>query len=238
MPHMVSPILNPTSLNDTLTAVTAAHALLVKAAKESLPGLGVTGDDNWGATAKRTPVVLPPKDRRPACMADAADRHAFAEVVNQCATLERLIDVLDWAISNLGDYEVKTCHPTTSSQKAKDQADNDLILFRKVDGHYCRFEISDVASSTADGNGKELKDLKSLGVQVAAEGQSWPPDRVFLVVSTEFSKYLMQPTRHGLKAGRIHYREAGVQGATRIIEVLPGARENAIAELEKLQPAE
>ncbi len=84
------------------------------------------------------------------------------------------------------------CHPTTSSA-GDDTTDNDLIL-TALDRRRARFEVSDVASSN-DGNHKEERDLRSLGVLGEGHGAkrfdlTWPADRVFLVVSTEFAAKL------------------------------------------------
>ena len=73
-------------------------------------------------------------------------RHRFAEVVNQCATLERLIDALVWAQAcpNLDGALAVVCNPTTSSaQRAKDgpkdDDDHDLVL-RDPSGLRWKFE--------------------------------------------------------------------------------------------------
>lgn len=143
---------------------------------------------------KRVRVELPPDDRpRLVCEADVS--HSLAEVMNQCATMERLLDALAWAqtdASGLSTFNVAVCHPTTSSA-GDDTTDNDLIL-TALDGRCARFEVSDVASSS-DGNRKEERDLRSLGVLGDGSGAkrfdlAWPADRVFLVVSTEFAAKL------------------------------------------------
>ena len=220
MPHMVEPILDPSTIAKVLQDLSVAHAFLVEAARRSIPQLGQAATGQWGVTAKRVSVSLPVE--RPELVPDAIDNLPFAEVVNQCATLERLLGALHWADKHLNGYVVERCHPTTSSQKNGGQTDNDLVLFRTADGHRCRFEISDVASSTGDGNGKELKDLASLGIPVAGHDRISGTDRRFLVVSNDFSKYLLRPTRHGLKAGRFHYSLVGEESSTHVIEVLPG----------------
>jgi hypothetical protein len=217
---MVSPVLKLSSIAKVFQDLSVAHAFLVDAARRSIPRLGQLATSQWGVTAKRVAVSLPAE--RPELVPDAIDNLPFSEVVNQCATLERLLGALHWADKNLDGYAVERCHPTTSSQKSGGQADNDLMLFREADGHRCRFEVSDVASSTGDGNGKELKDLASLGIPPTGDGQVPWSDRRFLVVSSEFSKYLLRPTRHGLKAGWFHYALVGEDFSTHVIEVRPG----------------
>ncbi len=144
-----------------------------------------------GSALKRVRVELP-RDERPHLVRDANDQHSLAEVMNQCATMERLLDALAWVqtdASGLSTFNVAVCHPTTSSA-GDDTTDNDLIL-TALDGQCARFEVSDVASSS-DGNHKEERDLRSLGVLSDGNGAkrfelTWPADRVFLVVSTEFA---------------------------------------------------
>lgn len=144
--------------------------------------------------------------------------------MNQCATLERLIDALTWAEAwhELAGAHVVRCNPTTSSapleQGRKTEADHDLVLVDR-EGARWSFEVSDVASER-DGNGKEKKDLVSLGIPMA-EGEGWPPGRSFLVVSTEFAERLRKPSRHGLGRGVFHYVEH-THGTTTLFEVCPG----------------
>ena len=187
-------------------------------------------DRYWGSQMKLTRVRLP-DGGKPDCVPGVVSDHSLIEVINQCATLERLIDTLEWASTNLPEFTfVECCHPTTSSQKSGDTGDNDLIL-RSQNGECLRFEISDVASEK-DGNGKEKKDLISLGILNNAEKAidktkiwRWPEGRLFLVVSSEFGKRLLKPKRHSawLKDNHCHYVLVSLSGTTRIIEVCSGA---------------
>ncbi len=91
--------------------------------------------------------------------------------MNQCATMERLLDALQWAQSagsGLAESLVERCHPTMSSSYA-DEEDHDLVLVGP-DGTKAKFEVSDV-SGTKDGNKKEKKDLISLGVLREVKGE-------------------------------------------------------------------
>lgn len=63
--------------------------VLVVAARATVPRLTMLPAEGWGAAAKRVYVVLPEGDRPP-LVSKARSTHSFAEVVNQCATLERL----------------------------------------------------------------------------------------------------------------------------------------------------
>ena len=225
MPHLVEPILSPTPVTDVLNAVVEANDCLVSAARQTIARLMSVEAVGWGVASKRVKVELP--ETRPRLVRHADRTHAFAEVVNQCATLERLIGALRWANRELPDFEVEVCHPTTSSQKQSTGRDNDLILKHANSGIRYFFEVSDVASSKGDGNQKEIKDLVSLGVLKSTNrpftcAPTWPPGRLFLTVSEEFAQYLLRPTRHCLKAGKFHYSEVGREDTTRIIEVIAG----------------
>lgn len=73
----------------------------------------------WGTHFKRVRVDLP-RDARPLLMRAAEDHHSLAEVVNQCATMERLLDALAWArtdTSGLSAFHVVGC-PTTCNGAA------------------------------------------------------------------------------------------------------------------------
>ncbi len=142
-------------------------------------------------------------------------------MINQCATVERLLDAVAWVLSRAPAAELLLCHPTTSS-RPKDSADNDLLV--EAAGERWSFEVSDVASGGADGNHKELKDLRSLGL-IAPEGDRWrladpyPTGRHFLVVSPEFGARLCRPSRHLLKTGQLRYTRHNAPGETVLLEV-------------------
>jgi hypothetical protein len=157
--------------------------------------------------------------------------HSLTEVYNQCATMERLLDALEWAQTEdsvLNRYEVVLCHPTTSSVPGIAD-DHDLVLVDR-EGAKAKFEISDVAGKR-DGNRKEEKDLARLGVLPAVDinerfGEGWPPGRLFLVVSAEFARRLREPRRSWLSGDppHCHYVEVKAEGPTRVFEVRQGRR--------------
>lgn len=176
----------------------------------------------WGSRFKRVRVELP-RDGRPLLMRTADGHHSLAEVVNQCATMERLLDALAWArtdASGLNALHVARCHPTTGSAASDAETpDNDLIL-AAPDGRAARFEVSDVASMS-DGNRKEERDLRSLGVLREGKGAErfdlrWPDARVFLVVSSEFAGRL-----RGRHWPHLAYREVFAGAGTVVVEALP-----------------
>lgn len=206
-----------------ITNIVEAHSHLVKAhdflTVNALPMMEklakVSSDQYWGTNIKRLPVEYP--ECGILLAKGPATKHNFAEVVNMCATVERLLDVLQWAMaSEFADYQVEICHPTTGSHPLRlknGKFDNDLILVK--DGHQgARFEISDIAGDN-DGNHKEKRDLIGLGVlrkppKGAASDfdilsiEEWPKDGVFLVVSKELGTPLlkMPSPSHGQRARR------------------------------------
>ena len=163
--HLVRPLGSPTPILVLLEQLGAAHAFLVEAARATVPRLLRLDPAGWGSSAKREHVVLPELGRPSIVPADIV-RHSFAEVVNQCATLERLIDALVWAQAcpDLAGALAVACNPTTSSARRanegpRDDDDHDLVL-RDASGVRWKFEVSDVAS-TKDGNGKEKNAWRS-----------------------------------------------------------------------------
>jgi hypothetical protein len=200
-----------------------AHDYLARHGAEAARRAALLDDATmWGTHFKRVRVELP-RDARPLLMRAAEDHHSLAEVVNQCATMERLLDALAWArtdTSGLSAFCVVRCHPTTGSAASDVEApDNDLIL-TAPDGRAARFEVSDVASAS-DGNRKEERDLRSLGLLREGRGAErydvrWPDTRVFLVVSSEFAGRL-----RGRRWPHLVYREVFAGAGTVVVEVLP-----------------
>lgn len=177
------------------------------------------GGERWGIEVKRIRVTFP-DGSRPALIGQGLKDHNLAEVVNQCATVERLLDALQWARSELSlqGYVVERCHPTTGSSKGDDD-DHDLVLVKNDSPKLkVRFEVSDVVGAK-DGNNKEKKDLASLGVLKKGSLQpvdEWPAGRLFLVVSKEFSGRL---TRRRTRIPRYIYAQVGLVETTSIVEV-------------------
>ncbi len=200
-----------------------AHDYLARRGAEAARQAALLDDTiAWGTRFKRVRVALP-HDDRPLLMRAAEDHHSLAEVVNQCATMERLLDALAWArtdASGLSAFHVVRCHPTTGSAASDVEApDNDLIL-AAPDGRAARFEVSNVASAS-DGNRKEERDLRSLGLLREGRGAErydvrWLDARVFLVVSSEFAGRL-----RGRRWPHLVYREVFAGVGTVVLEALP-----------------
>jgi len=149
----------------------------------------------------------------------------LSEVINQCATMERLLDTLIWAQtdeSELVQFSVECCHPTTSSVQVKGKkmiGDNDLVLVDS-NGQYARFEIFDIVSDQ-DSNGKEEKRLRSLDVWRKGVDQEsrtdWPAGRIFLAVSQDFAPRLQRAK----KPPWLRYANAWNSEQTCIVEIKP-----------------
>ena len=224
----------PITLEGCRSSVQEAHDYLVsKGMKAVKDAQDVEETRYWGAEVKRVSVLLP-RNEWPRLVSPSSEEHNLVEVVNQCATMERLLDVLAWAMtpeSGFSRFLVERAHPTTSSHPGND--DHDLVLVGTDPAGKpvkAKFEISDVSGSK-DGNQKEKKDLSSLGVLTQGKGEEmypgrWPEGRLFLVVSGEFAERLRSPTRAWLKGEppHCHYADPVVCGTTRIFEVKKGAR--------------
>jgi hypothetical protein len=131
-------------------------------------------------------------------------KQPMAELVNQCATVERLLDALAWAGNRLGPTaEVLLVHPSTSGsgqwqrdEQGRDIPDHDAVLRCGEKLHV--FEVSDVASPS-DNNGKTKKDLGTLEGTLRAverglsEGELvGDAVRSYLVVSPERGRRLKE----------------------------------------------
>jgi hypothetical protein len=234
MPHLIKAQSVPFDIKTYRRQLRKAHDFLVRCGLPALrKAADLTGSANWGAKVKRVQVELPEKGR-PDLIPHEVIRHNLSEVINQCATLERLIDALEWCLSEesgLSAYRGVVCHPTTSSAKRKGKSapDNDLVLVGP-DGRVARFEVSDVVGEE-DGNSKEGKDLVSLGVLLRkgkksfkSDGVVWPSDDLFLIVSEEFARRIERPTRAWLAGEPPHcmYLKRKTAGSTRIFQVCPG----------------
>lgn len=147
MPHLIEPPTEPADLRTFRAGLAGAHDALVRAATQwphsEIPLA------TWGASAKRAVVQV--GDSHPWV---GVQTQPFNELVNQLATVERLLDALTWAES-AGFSRVLACHPTTSS------GDHDLVVERP-DRTLGVFEVSDVAGPRGNENNKMANDLTNL----------------------------------------------------------------------------
>ena len=219
MGHLIRPLLGPCSLHQAQQQLIEAHEQLVACGRAAVEELKTVTPVKWGSAAKRVRAILP--RQRSTLLNEANSDQSLTELINQCATVERLLDAINWVLHTAADATLVLCHPTTSSGLSTQQ-DHDLVIQHQGE-HWC-FEISDVATSGGDGNQKEMKELLSLGVlssiRPAKLNPEQRPGRSFLVVSTEFAQRLLKPTRHFLKTGELRYRAFSAGPATQVLEVL------------------
>jgi hypothetical protein len=141
MCHLISSITEPESLSSVIQWLRSEYEELAAAVRrhlEYLRSLDLSGD-GLGSRLKRTRVAL-----------NNGSRHDFSEIVNQMATLERLLDLLEWLVEQTRwtDLEVLLLNATTSSSSVTVNGRavrNDLALRRKSDGFLLLFEVWDCA---------------------------------------------------------------------------------------------
>jgi hypothetical protein len=109
----------------------------------------------------------------------------LGEVVNMAATLERLMDAIEWFAKQpaTSGGSILECHPSTSDETNG----NDLVIIDHNGKIIVRCEVCDVASTKASSNSKEKKDIKNLGCNELV-----PQDDVarYICTAPEFAKAL------------------------------------------------
>lgn len=176
---MKSPDGLPKELECVLNEVESAHNAIVDAAskwiqqanQDNKPSRGccilriLRKDSNykynnaqkgsWGIEIKRSLVDIskcndPLVEGRP---------QSFTEILDQLATIERMIDALKWIKKSHRQWTyVHQCNPTTSS-KGKDLAVGDGKGIKDIKAI---FEISDVSGNNGNANGKMKDDIDTL----------------------------------------------------------------------------
>jgi hypothetical protein len=157
MPHLFTPLREASPLNDWLRRLTAVHDAVARVAAAHQDVVDTV--DHWGCIVKRRPLDL-------SGLATDDDvsgiigvtSHPFGEVVNQLATVERLLDALRWAETN-GAERVVECNPSTSRAPAGTCSHDRVVA---GPGTTMVFEVSDVAGVTGNANHKMEKDLMTL----------------------------------------------------------------------------
>jgi hypothetical protein len=214
MQHLVTTFTN-VSLPDARRELAEAHSFLVACCLNALASVPKTGP-LWGIQMKRMQVDLK-IDARPALVCKDTER--FGEVVNMVATLERLLAALGW-FEHQPEFQglrVKECHPSTSSTRGS----NDVVLADDAGNVMVRCEVCDVASTSAGQNGRERKDIASLG---CAGGVPCDGVRRFICTSPEFACAIQSTNRKWVEY--LHrYREfvVGDVGGTLLIELVSSA---------------
>jgi hypothetical protein len=193
------------TLDVALKWLSGAHRILRQQGRLALQEAArIPAGRSWGSAVKRQRVPFP--SGRIPILAEIESVHNLIEVVNMCATLERLLDTISWLTeTRLNSYLVEHCHPTTgSSRQRRDSGhfDNDLVLVKSTRSEVrARVEVSDIIGP-GDSNRKFSQDLKRLGVldengHVTAGTDRWPKDRVFIASSKEPRPYAgVQYVRH------------------------------------------
>ena len=214
MSHLIVGTTEKFDLHEMLDKLCAAHKYLAEHGARALTRAEELGrSEKWGQSVKRIRVELP-SDGRP-------------ELAKWCLL----------QASKFSDGLGLVCHPTTSSRKSnQDHDDHDLVV-RDANGRLGYFEVSDVVSDR-DGNNKEGEALVRLrllrSVRRVADkrgtfehdGIDWPDERLVLVVSEEFAKYLCDSKKSWRKNPdpHIRYEDPSQRGPTRVLEILPGNR--------------
>ena len=212
MPHLVKPIENQ-SIQKTVYDLRVAHRFLVECATNSIEELS-SNSDSWGIKAKRLKVALN-QPQKPYLVDKTTE--ILTEVVNITATMERLIDALEWFASHdkYDKFSVLICHPSTSDN----DEGNDLVLIDSNRRVCVRCEVCDVASSNAGQNNKENKDIKNLGID-----KEVPVDGVerFIATSEEFASALVSKHRKwNTKPYRYEMTAINNNNRTCMLRILP-----------------
>lgn len=137
----------PVDATTYMAQLQAAHDAIVARAIRSTHD--VEGP-SWGIRAKRTPIDLTGTDPMV-----TSERHPISELMNICATVERLLDALGWAIQNGWATSVLECNPSTSGVAGPPD-----LRTVGIEGE-AWFEVSDVVAAR-DGNRKLQLDLVRL----------------------------------------------------------------------------
>lgn len=153
---------------------------------------------SWGIRAKRTLV-----DLTGAHPLVTSEKNPISELLNICATVERLLDALGWAIENGWAQSVLECSPTTSGVAGPSD-----IRTRGVEGE-AWFEVSDVVSAR-DGNRKLQTDLARL--ELATAGVA-----TFLVTSPSWERRIQ---RLGFSYAKIPPEDTIVARVTPLIQAV------------------
>ena len=156
VPHLFTPLQDPLALGDYRRRLAAAHDAVAQAAAAHGAAATVDTVDHWGSAEKRRPVDLSElaKDDGLRGMIGVSSQ-PFGEIVNQLATVERLLDALSWSEGN-GAERVVECNPSTS-RGPTDTCSHDLVV---ADSDTTMvFEVSDVAGDDGNANRKMEKDL-------------------------------------------------------------------------------
>jgi hypothetical protein len=170
--HLIKPHADsdgPVHAGAYMSDLRSAHDWIVERARGWTADVAEPPDSSWGIRSKRIPVDLTGTDAPPLV---TSNQHPISELLNICATVERLLDALVWAIENGWADRVLECNPSTSG------ASGPPDLRTEGRNGEAWFEVSDVVSPR-DPNRKLRTDWDRLAVV-------GPGIARFLVVSPSF----------------------------------------------------
>ena len=211
MGHLVKALNGGVTQEEARRQLKVVHDFLVVRGRESVRKLE-DSRSGWGSFAKRARVDLSGAGK-PNLVGKSRER--IVEVINMAATLERMLDALRWFSTQpeMREWLVLECHPSTSST----ENGKDLVLGLASGDFRALCEVTDVVGKSAGQNGKELRDLKSLGC-----GEGVPTDGVrrFICTSTEFGEALSCAKRR--RWGTWHYSYLKhTAGESMVLELKP-----------------
>lgn len=185
MPHVVGSLKN-VSFDEALMRLRKVHQFIVSRAKSTVNKSEIDVR-HWGTLMKRSTVNLTGVDA-PELVGKSEEK--LGEVINIAATIERLMDGIEWFASQPESQgcSILECHPSTSDEPSG----NDLVIIAHDRRIVMRCEVCDVASSSAGSNGKEKKDIRNLGCE-----HSVPRDGVkrYICTAPEFGNALTSRKR-------------------------------------------
>lgn len=181
MAHLIETITDQ-EIPVAIKQLKACHAEIVSAVRNAQMDQAQV-NDGWGVMMKRLTVDLSECGE---LVGKAEEK--FVEIINILATTERTIDALEFFSNVYPEGRVKECHPSTSDN----ETGNDIVIVDLGQNIVARCEVCDVASYKAGQNGKERKDLKSLGIT-----SSVPLDgtKRFIATSPEVAEALLSDKR-------------------------------------------
>lgn len=215
MNYLINPLNGP--LNDVIVRLQTCVEFIGPRLLEAIQEIQELRAD-YGTRGKRITVHLEerPPEQRPDDI--GTDKMSVAEVQNQLATVERLLDGLSYFRVLYPAAVVGQCHPTQSSGQGESGKGNDFILCDAATGQSLVLaECNDSICRNPRGNSKEWNDLGSLGVQ---EGVPEDGVRRFIVTSEEWASGLLNPRRRHVRWRHRYVLAATVGRGTRIIEVV------------------
>ena len=186
MAHLVRPV-HGVNIQQAFTELNAARNTLLKALN------GYNRPTITTACAlKRTPVTVTPRGLV------NVTQHNYAEVVNQLATMERLLDALAWLANDikLRSSTVKVCNPTSSNDKWPEyNISNDLIV--SLDSEILLFEVSDTEGNQ---NRKMTKDIEALYASHRILAYNYREVHLYLVCTESSARFVVNKSMGKLYA--------------------------------------